>query len=168
MTEVSDGWLYVVGDAAGRSLLTHQGKYEARLVAEMIAGSGDDTPWATDQGPPRVVFTDPEVAAVGRTEDDVRSDGRAVTAVFGDLGETAGGSLRGRITGSGKLVIDPTRDVVVGMTIVGPEAGEMIHAATIAIIGAVPVDRLRHAVPPFPTMSEIWLSLLDDYRSGTS
>ncbi|KAG8752698.1 Dihydrolipoyl dehydrogenase [Ceratobasidium sp. 428] len=67
--------------------------------------------------------------------------------------------------GQARIVVDTERDVIVGATFVGPEVGEMVHAATIAVVGEVPIERLWHAVPSYPTVSEIWLRLLDKYRS---
>jgi dihydrolipoamide dehydrogenase len=74
---------------------------------------------------------------------------------------TAGASFVGRGTGgTSRLVIDAARDVVVGATFTGAEVAEWLHAATIAIVGEVPLRRLAHATPCFPTRSEVWLNLL--------
>lgn len=166
-------WLYAVGDVNGRALLTHQGKYQARAAGEAIAarlkGSRvDDAPWGqhvatADHGAvPRVVFSDPEVAAVGLTEAQAREAGMEVRAVEHDLGQIAGASLQADgYTGRAKLVVDERRRVVVGATFVGQDVAELVHAATIAVVGEVTIDRLWHAVPPYPTISEIWLRLLD-------
>jgi len=158
--------LYVIGDANGRSLLTHQGKYQARLVGDALAGVDVDPAWADEKAVPRVIFTDPQVAAVGRTEAQAREDGLDVLAARFDLGQTAGGALRG--TGGGgtaQLVIDRDRRVIVGATFVGAGAGEQLHAATIAVVGEVTIERLWHAVPAFPTVSEVWLRLLEQVRA---
>ncbi|MEX2548608.1 MAG: NAD(P)/FAD-dependent oxidoreductase, partial [Nitriliruptoraceae bacterium] len=159
-------WLYVVGDANGRSLLTHQGKYQARLVGDALAGVDVDPAWADDSAVPRVVFTDPQVAAVGLTEAEAREDGVNVLAVRFDLGHTAGGALQGKgAGGTAQLVIDRDRRVIVGATFVGAGAGEHLHAATIAVVGEVTIERLWHAVPSFPTVSEVWLRLLEQVRA---
>ena len=75
----------------------------------------------------------------------------------------AGASFHGRnAPGVSRLVIDEGRDVVVGATFTGPETGEMLHAASIAVVAEVPLERLRHAIPSFPTRSEVWLRLLEE------
>lgn len=158
-------WLYVVGDANGRALLTHQGKYQARLVGDALAGVEVDAAWADHTATPRVVFTDPQVASVGLTEAQARDAGIEVVTVRHDVGATAGGALLGTGTsGTAQLVIDTRARTIVGATFVGPGVGEMLHAATIAIVSEVTVDRLWHAVPPFPTISEVWLRLLEAFR----
>jgi pyruvate/2-oxoglutarate dehydrogenase complex dihydrolipoamide dehydrogenase (E3) component len=170
VTAVDGGWLYAAGDVNGRALLTHQGKYQARLIGDRLGGlDGDVWPgpgaWADHDALPRVVFTDPQVAAVGRTEQQARDADIPIRTVTYDIGQTAGGALAGRgVSGTAKLVIDDERDVIVGATFVGPEVGEMLHAATIAIVGQVPISRLWHAVPAFPTKSEVWLRLLETDR----
>jgi pyruvate/2-oxoglutarate dehydrogenase complex dihydrolipoamide dehydrogenase (E3) component len=159
-------WLYVVGDANGRSLLTHQGKYQARLVGDALAGIDVDPAWADHRAVPRVVFTDPQVAAVGLTEEQARDAGHDVATVSHDVGHTAGGALLGKGTsGTAKLVIDRERRTILGATFVGPGVAEMLHAATIAIVSEVTIDRLWHAVPAFPTVSEVWLRLLEHLRT---
>ncbi|MEX2322652.1 MAG: NAD(P)/FAD-dependent oxidoreductase [Acidimicrobiia bacterium] len=161
---VPDGWLYAVGDVNGRSLLTHTGKYQGRLVGQVIAGH-QVTAWADTATQPRVVFTDPQVAAVGLLEQQARDQGLDVRVVRYDIGKTAGAGVLGRgYHGTCQLLIDAARDLIVGATFVGPHVGEMIHAATVAIVGEVPLSRLWHAVPSFPTLSEVWLRLLETYR----
>ncbi len=163
-TGVDGEWLYVVGDANGRSLLTHTGKYQARIAGARIAGI-DTTAWSDVTAVPRVVFTDPHIAAVGLTEAEAREQGIEVRTVSYNIGHVAGSSALGRgIRGTCHLVIDAERRVIVGATFVGPGAGELLHAATIAIVGEVTLDRLWHATPAFPTMSEVWLRFLEAYR----
>jgi pyruvate/2-oxoglutarate dehydrogenase complex dihydrolipoamide dehydrogenase (E3) component len=160
-------WLYAVGDVNGRALLTHHGKYQARLVGDALAGIDVDPAWADDRATVRVVFTDPQVAAVGLTEARAREEGLGPLVVTHDVGHTAGGALQGKgVGGTAQLVIDPQRRVIVGATFVGPGVGEMIHAASIAIVGEVTVERLWHAVPAFPTVSETWLRLLEAVRAS--
>jgi pyruvate/2-oxoglutarate dehydrogenase complex dihydrolipoamide dehydrogenase (E3) component len=156
-------WLYAIGDVNGRALLTHMGKYQARVCADHVLGK--DVAASSDKaGPPRVVFTDPEVAAVGRTLAGAKAEGLDVRAVDVRTSATAGGSFRGRNTaGTSRLVVDEQRSVIVGATFVGTEIAESLHAATIAVNAAVPLDRLWHAVPAFPTRSETWLRLLEEY-----
>jgi len=158
------GWLYAIGDVNGRSLLTHMGKYQAWIAAENILGR--EGARATQDGPhsPRVVFTDPQVAAVGLTLELAEQQGLNVRAVDVDTSASAGASFYGRnMPGTARIVVDEDRRVLVGVTFTGPEVGEWIHAATIAVVGEVPLERLRHAVPSFPTRSEVWLKLLEEY-----
>lgn len=162
---VDGGWLYAVGDVNGRALLTHTGKYQARVAGDHIAGAEVHTEAYGDRvAVPRVVFTDPNIAAVGMTETQARSNGLNVTTVQYDIGHTAAAAARGKgYKGTCQLVIDDDRRVVVGATFIGPEAGELLHAATIAIVGEVTLDTLWHAIPAFPTLSEVWLRLLEAY-----
>ena len=156
-------WLYAIGDVNGRALLTHMGKYQGRIAADHILGEDTSTPHGAD-GPqsPRVVFTEPQVAAVGHTTESASAAGLAVDVVETSTSGNAGGSFYGRnATGTAQLLIDRDRRVVVGATITGAEVAEMLHPATVAIVGEVPLERLRHAVPCFPTRSEIWLQLLE-------
>lgn len=167
VVDAPGGWLYAVGDVNGRALLTHQGKYQGRVVGEVIAG-GEITAWADHRALPRVAFTDPNVAAVGLTERQAADAGLDVRTVSYDVGATAAGALHGRgVGGTAQLVVDRARQVVVGATFVGPGAGELLHAATVAVVGEVTIGRLRHAVPAFPTMSEVWLRLVEAYRGAT-
>ncbi len=156
-------WLYAIGDVNGRSLLTHIGKYQARIAAEQIQGR-DVRAHAFADGAlaPRVVFTDPQVAAVGHTLESAEDAGLRVRAVEHGTSATAGASYVGRNTpGVSRILVDVERDVLVGATFVGHEVAEWLHAATIAITGEVPVERLWDAVPSFPTRSEVWLRLLE-------
>ena len=156
-------WLYAIGDVNGRALLTHMGKYQAWIAVDTILGK-DSAATAESAGPPRVIFTDPEVAAAGLTLAKAEERGLNVRAVDVSTSGNAGASFRGRdAAGTSRLVIDEDRGVVVGATFVGPEIAESLHAATIAIIGEVPLGRLVHAVPSFPTRSEVWLKLLEEY-----
>jgi dihydrolipoamide dehydrogenase len=168
-------WLYAVGDVNGRALLTHQGKYQARAAGEAIAArlNGtplDDGPWgahvatADHTAVPHVVFSDPEVASVGLTEARAREQGLDVRAVEYDLGRVAGAKLQADgYTGRAKIVVDERRGVIVGATFVGQDVAELLHSATVAIVGEVAIDRLWHAVPAYPTVSEVWLRLLEAY-----
>ena len=160
------GWLYAIGDVNGRSLLTHMGKYQAWIAAENILG-GDVRAEESAQGAlsPRVVFTDPQVAAVGHTLASAQEAGLPVIAVDHPTAGVAGSSFYGRkARGTARLVVDLEREVIVGATFTGPDVAEFLHAATIAIVAAVPIRRLRHAVPAFPTRSEVWLRLLEKYE----
>lgn len=160
-------WLYVVGDANGRALLTHMGKYQARVAVEHILGrTGPGSALRSDgRLSPRVIFTEPQVAAVGHTLASARAAGLSVRAVDREIEANAGGSFVGRDTpGTVRIVVDEDRRVLVGATFTGVDVAESLHAATIAIIGEVPLERLWHAVPCFPTRSEVWLRLLEGYE----
>ncbi|MBA2316484.1 MAG: NAD(P)/FAD-dependent oxidoreductase [Euzebyales bacterium] len=166
-TGVDGGWLYAIGDANGRNLLTHMGKYQARLAGDHVAGREVEA-WADHRAMPRVVFTDPQVAAVGLTEAQAVEAGPTVRTVSYGTGGVAGAATLGEgVGGTSKLVIDDERDVIVGATFTGPTAGELLHAATIAIVGEVPMSRLAHAVPSFPTVSEVWLRLQEEDTGGS-
>jgi pyruvate/2-oxoglutarate dehydrogenase complex dihydrolipoamide dehydrogenase (E3) component len=158
-------WLYAVGDANARMLLTHMGKYQGRIAADVVLGR-DAEARLTAHGTlaPRVVFTEPQVAAVGHTLDSAREAGLRVRAVDYGVGDVAGGSFVGRgVPGTARLVVDEERRVLVGATFTGVEVAEFLHAATIAVVGEVPLDDLWHSVPAFPTRSEVWLRLLEAY-----
>jgi dihydrolipoamide dehydrogenase len=157
------GWLYAIGDVNGRALLTHAGKYQARVAADVILGK--EARAATDSsGPPRVTFTDPHVAAVGLTLAGAEESGMNVRAVDVTTSGNAGASFHGRNTeGTSRLVVDEERRVLVGATFVGYQAAELLHAATIAVTAEVPLDRLWDSIPVFPTRNEVWLYLLEEY-----
>jgi pyruvate/2-oxoglutarate dehydrogenase complex dihydrolipoamide dehydrogenase (E3) component len=160
---VDGEWLYAVGDCNGRALLTHMGKYQARIAAGVILGE-EIVDKASTAIVPRVTFTDPQVCAVGLTEDQARQRGIDVRTVSYGTGDVPGAYVLGNnITGTSMLVIDQDREVIVGATFTGPGIQELLHSATIAIAGAVPLEMLRHAVPSFPTVSEVWLHLLEAY-----
>ncbi len=172
---VAGGWLYAAGDVNHRALLTHMGKYQGRVCGDVIAARArgeelDTKRWgrhvaSADTGAvPQVIFTDPEVAAVGLTEAEALAKGLPVRAVQYELGDVAGASLYADgYTGTANVVVDTQRRVLVGCTLVGPGVGELLHAATVAVVGEVPLERLWHAVPSYPTMSEIWLRLWETY-----
>jgi len=156
-------WLYVIGDANGRALLTHMGKYQGRIAADRILGR--EVALRSDGAlSPRVTFTDPQVAAVGHTLASAQEAGIDARAVDVPTGGNAGGSFVGPgAPGTARIVVDEDRRIIVGATFTGPEVAEALHAATIAVIGEVPLDDLWHAVPCFPTRSELWLKLLEAY-----
>ncbi|TNH30738.1 NAD(P)/FAD-dependent oxidoreductase [Micromonospora orduensis] len=168
-------WLYAAGDVNRRVLLTHQGKYQARAVGDVIVARAkgeevQDGRWgrhaatADERAVPQVVFTDPEIASVGLTAAAAEAAGLRIRVVDHDLGAVAGSSLHADgYRGNARMIVDEDRKVIVGVTLAGPDVAELIHAATIAIVGEVPLDRLWHAVPAYPTVSEIWLRLLETY-----
>ncbi len=161
-------WLFAIGDVNGRSLLTHMGKYQARIVTAVIEG-GDARATRETAITPRVVFTEPQVAAVGFTLQAAREKGINARAYDVSSSGTAGASFYGHDTpGTSRLVFDEDRAVIVGATFTGVDVAEWVHAATIAIAGVVPAERLWEAVPAFPTRSEIWLKLLEKRQDELS
>ena len=157
-------WLYAVGDVNGRALSTHMGKYQARICAARILGDEHAKVKVGGAQSPQVVFTDPQIAAVGLTLAGAEEQGIAAKAVDLPTEGTAGGSFYGRgADGTTRFVVDTSREVLVGATFIGPDVTDMLQAATIAVAGEVPLATLRHAVAPFPTRSELWLNFLNAY-----
>jgi dihydrolipoamide dehydrogenase len=168
-------WLYGVGDVNHRALLTHEGKYQARAAGDVIAARAagamvDDAPWgrhvatADHAAVPEVTFTDPEVASVGLTAAAAEAAGHDVRVVDIDLASISGSATHAdNYTGRARAVIDRGRGVLLGATFVGRDVAEMLQAATIAVVGEVPLKRLWHAVPAFPTIGEVWLRWLEAY-----
>jgi pyruvate/2-oxoglutarate dehydrogenase complex dihydrolipoamide dehydrogenase (E3) component len=158
-------WLYAVGDVSGRALFTHMGKYQAWVAAENVLGREVEA-IAEGIGTPRVTFTDPQVAAVGKTLAQAEEAGIDALAVDVPTDGTAGASFQGKDTGgTSRLVIDQDKQTIVGATFTGFETADFLHAATIAIVGEVPLKQLRHAVAAYPTRSEIWLKLIEKYEA---
>ncbi|MFI7325331.1 dihydrolipoyl dehydrogenase family protein [Streptomyces rubiginosohelvolus] len=169
-------WLYAVGDVNHRALLTHQGKYQARIAGAAIAARAAETPldtapWgahaatADHAAVPQVVFTDPEAASVGLTLAEAERAGHRVRAVDYDLASVAGSGLYADgYRGRARMIVDLDREILLGVTFVGPGIGELLHSATVAVAGEVPIARLWHAVPAYPTISEVWLRLLETLR----
>jgi pyruvate/2-oxoglutarate dehydrogenase complex dihydrolipoamide dehydrogenase (E3) component len=168
-------WLYACGDVNHRALLTHQGKYQARAAGDVIAARalghrvhdnrfGKHAATADHEMVPQVTFTDPEVASVGLTAEAAEKAGYDIRVVDYDLGWVAGASLQADgYEGRARMIVDEKRRVIIGVTFVGQDVSELLHAATTAIVGEVTIDRLWHAVPAYPTMNEIWLRLLETY-----
>ena len=156
-------WLYAIGDVNGRALFTHMGKYQAWVAAENLLGREVEA-IAEGIGSPRVTFTDPQVAAVGKTLEQAREAGIDARAVDVPTDGTAGASFQGRGTGgTSRIVVDEDRGTIAGATFTGFETADFLHAATIAVVGQVPLARIRHAVAAYPTRSEVWLKLLEAY-----
>lgn len=173
---VGGQWLYAIGDITGRALLTHMGKYQARICGAVIAARAEGRPTdgpgfvaSADHGQvPQVTFTSPQVASVGLTEKMARAivEHRIETVEY-ELGNVAGAALQqDEYRGTAKLVIDADDNVILGATFVGPDVAELLHSATVAVVGRVSLDVLWHAVPAYPTVSEIWLRLLETYRGS--
>jgi pyruvate/2-oxoglutarate dehydrogenase complex dihydrolipoamide dehydrogenase (E3) component len=173
---INDGWLYAMGDVNHHALLTHQGKYQARIAGDAIAARAagwplDTTPWgahattADSHAVPQVIFCDPEATAVGLSAEQAEQAGHRVRAVDVELGGVDGASLYADgYRGHARMVVDLDHGYLLGVTFVGPGVAELLHSATVAVAGQVPVDRLWHAVPCFPSISEVWLRLLEAYR----
>lgn len=173
LTVPGTDWLYGVGDLIGRALLTHMGKYQARIAGEVIAARAAGRPLAgdgfvdiADHGAvPQVTFTDPEVASVGITTEQARQRNLDVDIVEFDLAHVAGAALlRDDYQGRANLVIDKHTDRLLGATFVGTGVAELVHSATVAVVGKVPMSQLWHAVASYPTVSEVWLRLLEQRR----
>jgi len=182
---LEDGWLYALGDVNRHALLTHQGKYQARIAAAAIAArvAGqpvDPAPWgphavtADYRAVPQVFFCDPPAGAVGLTADQAERAGHRIRVIDVDPGQAVPGAglYADGYTGRARMVVDEDHGCLLGVTFVGPGTEELIHSATIAVAGQVPVSRLWHAVPCFPSISEVWLRLLEAYQApqpkGTS
>ncbi|NDU72111.1 FAD-dependent oxidoreductase [Actinomadura sp. DSM 109109] len=172
-----DRWLYALGDVNSRAILTHQGKYQARVAGAVIAARAvgqpvDPAPWgphaatADNRAVPQVLFCDPQVGAVGLTADQAERAGHRIRVVDVDTGQKVAGAglYADGYTGRARMVVDEDHDRLLGVTMVGPAIEELIHSATVAVAGQVPVSRLWHAVPCFPSISEVWLRLLEAYR----
>lgn len=157
-------WLHLVGDVSGEPALTHWGKYRARVLGARLKAQmlGRPEPAVPDDVPvPQVIFTDPEVAAVGPTLAAAQAADPAVYALDVPITSASGvkllvdhphGQARLVVAGDGRLL---------GATFVGPDVAELVHAATVAVVGRLTLDQLWHAVPSYPTASEVWLRLLE-------
>jgi dihydrolipoamide dehydrogenase len=157
-------WLYAIGDANGRALFTHMGKYHAWIAAENLLGRPVEAV-AEAFGSPRVTFTDPQVAAAGKTLEQAREAGIDAHAIDVPTDGTPGASFQGKETGgTSRLIVDQSRDVIVGATFTGFETADFLQAATVAIVSEVPLSKLRHAIAPYPSRSEIWLKLMERYE----
>lgn len=174
---VDDDWLYAVGDINHRALLTHQGKYQARIAGSAMglraAGRPlDTTAWGTHattadhHAVPQVVFTDPEIGSVGLSAEQAERAGHHVRVVDVDLAQSVIGALlyADSYQGRARMIVDLDDERLLGVTFVGPGTSELLHSATVVVAAQVPVSRLWHAVPSFPTVSEVWLRLLEAYR----
>jgi pyruvate/2-oxoglutarate dehydrogenase complex dihydrolipoamide dehydrogenase (E3) component len=156
--------VWAIGDMTGKGAFTHVSMYQADIVVADILGDSS-VPAADYRALPRVTFTDPEIGAVGLTEQQARDAGIDVLVGKTELPTTS----RGWIHGPGndgfiKLVADRTRQVLVGATVAGPSGGEVMSALAVAIHGEVPLDRLRHMMYAYPTFHR---GILDAVRELT-
>lgn len=156
---LGDG-LWAIGDVTGKALFTHVAKYQARVAADTICGRPRR---ASYDGIPRVIFADPEIAAVGMTTAAAHDRGVDVTTTEVDLPAAIARpwTYEADPRGTLGLLVDPHRRVLVGAWAVAPLAGEWIHQAALAIRAAVPVDTLLDQVAQFPTYTEAYLSALE-------
>jgi pyruvate/2-oxoglutarate dehydrogenase complex dihydrolipoamide dehydrogenase (E3) component len=155
-------WLYAIGDINGRALFTHMGKYQARIAADRILGNEHAITHGADGAQaPYVLFTDPQVVSVGHTTESAAAAGIEFDTydTQTSTGNAGGLFYAPNAAGTARFLLDRKRRVLIGCTITGSEVADFLHAATIAVVAEVPVERLRHAIPPFPTRSELWLSL---------
>ena len=156
-------WLYAAGDITGLAQFTHMGKYQARIAVDHILGDETAVAHGADGAQaPHVIFTDPQVVGVGHTTESATAAGIDFDVYDIETSANLGGLFYApNAPGTARFLIDRERRVLIGSTITGSEVADFLHAATIAVVGEVPLERLRHAVPPFPTRSELWLSLLE-------
>jgi len=132
----------------------------------------DMAPWgahvatADSQAVPQVFFTDPEAASVGLTAEQAERAGHRIKVVDVNMGESVPGAnfYADGYTGQARMIVDLERGYLLGVSFVGPGVAELLHSATIAVAARVPIDRLWHAVPCFPTISEVWLRLMEANR----
>ena len=168
-------WLYAIGDVNGRALLTHMGKYQGRIAADTILGK-ERAIVSDGLHSPRVIFTEPQVCAVGHTEASAQEAGIRVRVVEQETSGNAGGSFYGRGTvGTFRLVVDEDRGVIVGATVTGSEVADFLQAATIAVVGevaaraplprgAVVPDAQRGVAQPAERVRRLALGLAGDRR----
>jgi len=153
--------------------LTHMGKYQGRIAGDVIAARAEGRTLegsrfrdvADHDMVPAVVFSDPQIASVGLTEVAARQRGINCEVLDYDIGAVAGAALlREGYEGHARLVVDRETATLVGATFVGYDVAELLHSATTAIVGKVPLGTLWHVVPSYPTISEVWLRLLESRR----
>jgi pyruvate/2-oxoglutarate dehydrogenase complex dihydrolipoamide dehydrogenase (E3) component len=174
---VEDGWLYALGDVNRHALLTHQGKYQARIAGAVIGARAagrplDASPWgphavtADYHAVPQVFYCDPPAGAVGLTAEQAERAGHRIRVVDVDPGEKVAGAglYADGYAGRARMVVDEDHGCLLGVTMVGPGVEELLHSATIAVATQAPLTRLWHAIPCFPSLSEVWLRLLEAYR----
>ena len=163
-------WLYAAGDVNARAPLSHMAKYHGRVVANAILATKNKaqiegsvyTATADHYAIPQVVFTRPSVASVGLTKRAAQAAGKKVKEIVAPV-KTMGANLRtdGYEDGWAQWIVDEESGKLVGATFVGEEVADLLHASTVAIVGGLTLDRLAHAVPSFPTMSEVYLNLIE-------
>jgi len=153
----ADG-VWAIGDVAGVALLTHVGKYQARVAAADIAGHPVEADY---KAIPAAVFTDPQVGSVGTMDGD-----GLVTASFAIEGGRLSTYERPKRSGLVKVAADRKRGVLVGAVVVGPEAGEWLGQLTLAVRAEVPLDVLLDTIQPYPTFSEAIFSVFQELEDA--
>ena len=143
--------IYVIGDAAGEPMLAHKATHEGRTAIEVILGHSAKF---DKRAIPAVVFTDPEIAWAGLTEDEAKKSGRAVEVCSYPWAASGRAQALGRTEGLTKWLIDPETEQVLGCGIVGAGAGELIAEATLAIEMGCHIRDINESVHPHPTLSE--------------
>ncbi|KAI7257984.1 hypothetical protein KC343_g8917 [Hortaea werneckii] len=171
---IDGDWLYAVGDVNGRALFSHSSKYHGRAVANTIIAKakgqiakGHGIAWplgkahADNVATPQVIFTNPSVGSVGLTRKAAEKKGIEIREVVSPS-LTFGGMVRadGQEPGWAQWILDK-EDRILGATFVGTEAEDLLHANTVAVVGGMTVQQMAHAIPCFPTMSEVYLNLCD-------
>lgn len=161
----ADG-IWAIGDITGKPMFTHVGVYEGMIVADDILGRDPATPDFAAM--PRVTFTDPEVAAVGLTESMARESGLDVGIALKQVPATFRGWIH-TVGNEGiiKLIVDRKRGVLIGATVVGPNAGEVLGLLSLAVHEATPLDRLRSMIYAYPTFHGGIGEALGAYGRGT-
>jgi dihydrolipoyl dehydrogenase len=147
----ADPNILAIGDVAGEPMLAHKASHEGKVAVEFLhGGAAEFDPLAI----PAVVFTDPEIAWAGLTEEQAKREGREVEVARYPWAASGRAQALGRTEGSTKLVVDPATDRVLGIGIVGPDAGDLISEGVLAIeMGCTPRD-LADSIHPHPTLSE--------------
>ena len=173
---VSGEWLYAVGDTNGQAPLTHMGKYSGKVAGDTIAARVKGTlahgARATAFGPhsataqhieytPQVTFTDPQVASIGLTMAQALKRGKKAKEVAVKMAGPGTLLHAEGYDGWAQWVVDEESHQLLGATFAGRDTAELLHASTVAIVGGLTIERLWHAVPSFPTTSEVYVSLLD-------
>jgi pyruvate/2-oxoglutarate dehydrogenase complex dihydrolipoamide dehydrogenase (E3) component len=171
---VPEEWLFAIGDMNGRAMTTHMGKYQARVAADNIIarvkgteitskgeGWNKYTAFADRTAISQIIFTDPNVACVGLTLAEAKKTGRSVREVATPFKVPGAAYHEDGYSGWAQWVVDRETNQLVGATFVGRDAADLLHASTVAVAGGVPLNRLWHAVPGFPTLSEVYLDLME-------
>lgn len=152
--------IFAIGDAAGEPMLAHKGYQEGKVAAEVIAGRAS----AADFVVPAVVYTDPEIATVGMTDEEAAEQGLDVATGRFSFGASGRAATLDRQDGFVKVVAEADSGVLRGVHIVGPHASEMIPEATLAVEMGARVDDIAMTVHPHPTLSEAFKEACEDVK----
>ena len=149
--KTADASIYAIGDVAGGAMLAHKASAEARVAVEAIAGGKDGF---NHKAIPAVVFTDPEIAWAGLSETEAEKQDREIKIARFPWGASGRAQTLGRSDGWTKLILDPKTEVILGVGIVGPGAGELIGEGVLAIEMGARAQDLASSIHPHPTLSE--------------